>query len=145
FFNRSPHDWSEAFDRMIFVDNVPNLHQIRFLFGQFSNELPCLIRRIDFDNRWIAEIEFLARNAGDQWTGDRHSRRLGGLIRGFADLEIPKWSANINNTRNATPQITLKDIIHVTLHPRDFVFVGANTVKIGAVRPGKQIAGLKEV
>ena len=48
FFNRRAHDWPEAFDRVVFVDDVPNLDQIGFLFGQFPHELACLIRACRF-------------------------------------------------------------------------------------------------
>ena len=60
FFNRGAHDWPETFDRMVLVDDVPNLDQVGFLFGQFTHELPRLIRRVDFDDRRIAKIEFFA-------------------------------------------------------------------------------------
>ena len=66
--------------------------------AQFSHELSCLIGRVDFDDRRIAEIEFFARDTRDQRPGHRHARRFRRLIRGFADVEIPKWSANIDYT-----------------------------------------------
>src|SRR4029079_18450732 len=96
--NRREHDWPEAFDRVVVVDDVPNLDQIGFLFGQFPHELSCLIRRVDFDDWRIAKIKFFARDTRDQWAGHRHAWRSGRLIRSFADLEIPKWSANIDDT-----------------------------------------------
>jgi len=39
---------------MILIDDVPNLHQVRFLFREFANELACLLWRIDFHDRRIA-------------------------------------------------------------------------------------------
>jgi hypothetical protein len=64
-FNRRADDWPETFDRMILIDDVPNFDQIGFLFCQSPHELSCLIRRIDFDDRRIAEVEFFARDAGN--------------------------------------------------------------------------------
>ena len=60
FFDRRAHDWPETLDRMILVDDVPDLHRIRLLLGQFANELARLIGGVDFHDRRIAEIEFLA-------------------------------------------------------------------------------------
>jgi hypothetical protein len=56
-------DRTERIDGMIFVDDVPDLHQIRFLFRQLAHELARLIGCIDLHDWRIAEIEFLARDA----------------------------------------------------------------------------------
>jgi hypothetical protein len=61
-FDRRPDDRPKGVDRMILVDDVPDLHQIRFLFRQFTHELACLVRRVDLNDWRIAEIEFLARD-----------------------------------------------------------------------------------
>ena len=65
FFNRCAHNWTEAFDRMILIDDVPDLNQVRFLFGQFAHELARLIGSVDLYDRRIAEIEFFARYTGN--------------------------------------------------------------------------------
>ena len=49
---------SEALNRMIFVHDVPDFDDVRFLFGKLAHELPCLLGSIDLHNRRIAEIEF---------------------------------------------------------------------------------------
>ena len=65
FLNGGADNRAERIDRMILVDDVPNLHQIWFLFREFANEFARLIGRIDLHDRRIAEIEFLARDTGD--------------------------------------------------------------------------------
>ena len=62
-FDCSADNRPESIDRMIFVDDVPDLHQIRFLFRQFAHELTRLIRCVDLHNWRIAKIEFFARDA----------------------------------------------------------------------------------
>ena len=50
FFYRCAHDWPETFNRVLLVDDVPNLHKIGFLFSQFAYESARLIRRVYFDD-----------------------------------------------------------------------------------------------
>ncbi len=99
FFNCRAHDRPEAFDRMILIDDVPNLHQIGFLLGEFAHEFSRLIGRVDLDDRRIAEIEFLARDTRDQWAGHRDARRFRRCVCSFPHFEIPKWSADIDTLR----------------------------------------------
>ena len=80
----------------------------------------------------------------------RHSRSSGpatatrgafcGRIRVLADLEVPQWSADINDAGDSAANVAREDIVQVTFDPRDFVFVRANAVEIGAIRPREQIA-----
>jgi len=65
FFNRCPDRRSKRIDRMILVDDLPDLHEVGFLLGQFAHELARLIRAVDLDDRRITQIELLARDAGD--------------------------------------------------------------------------------
>ena len=53
-FNGRANNWAKGIDRMVFVDNVPNLHQIGFLFGKFAHELARLIGSVDLHDRRIA-------------------------------------------------------------------------------------------
>src|SRR5256885_1752168 len=76
FFDRRVHDRPERFDRMILIDNVPNLHQIGLLLCKFAHELARLLGRIDPDDGRIAEIELLAGYTRDERSGDRNSRRF---------------------------------------------------------------------
>src|SRR5438067_13932675 len=48
--NCRANDRPEAIDRMIFVDNVPDLDQVRFVRGEFTDKFARLIRCIDFYN-----------------------------------------------------------------------------------------------
>ena len=64
-FNRRADNRPKAVNRMIFVDNVPDLDQIRFSAREFPDEIARLLRSIDLHNRRIAEIEFLPRHARD--------------------------------------------------------------------------------
>ena len=60
FFNRRTDDRPKRIDRIVLIDDVPNLHQVWILFRQFAHEFARLIRRIDFHDRRIAKIKFLA-------------------------------------------------------------------------------------
>jgi hypothetical protein len=63
----------------------------------------------------------------------------------FAHLEIPHRSADIDNAGDSAANVAREYVVEMRLDPDDFVFVGTNTVEIGAVGPRKQIARLKEV
>ncbi|PYK99516.1 MAG: hypothetical protein DME32_12635 [Verrucomicrobia bacterium] len=65
FFNRSANDRPKRVDRMTLINDVPDFNEIWILRGQFAHELARLIGRIDFDDRRIAQIEFLTGNAGN--------------------------------------------------------------------------------
>ena len=65
FFNRGANGRPETVDRMILVDDVPDLHQIGFLLGEFAHELARLLGTVDLHDRRIAKIEFLAGDAGN--------------------------------------------------------------------------------
>ena len=65
FFNRRTRNGPKRIDRMIFVHDVPDFHQIGLLLDEFANELPRLLGSLDLHNWRIAEIKFLARNTGD--------------------------------------------------------------------------------
>ena len=65
FFNCRPNDRPKRIDRMIFVDDVPNFYEIRFLLRELAHEVAGLLWRVDLQDRRVAEIEFLARDAGD--------------------------------------------------------------------------------
>src|SRR4029077_19257823 len=97
FFDRRADNRTEAVNRMILVDDVPNLHEIGILGGELAHELEGLIRRVDLDYGRIAEIELRSRDAGDQRAGDGDARRFCGCVCNLANLEIPKWPPNIDN------------------------------------------------
>ena len=60
-FDRRPHDRPEAVDRMIFVDDVPNLHEIGILRGEFAHEFARLLRVVDLNYGRVAQIELRPR------------------------------------------------------------------------------------
>ncbi len=62
FFDRRADNWTEAVDRMIFIDDVPNLDEIGILRGELAHELAGLIRRVDLDDGRITEIELRSRD-----------------------------------------------------------------------------------
>ena len=65
FFNCRTDGRPKGIDRMIFVDDVPNFYEIRFLLRELAHEVAGLLWRVDLQDRRVAEIEFLARDAGD--------------------------------------------------------------------------------
>src|SRR5439155_11621942 len=145
---------------MIFVDDVPDLHQIGILRGEFPHEFARSLGRVDLHNRRIAEIKLWSRYTRYQWSGHGDSWRFRGnnaplsepgdrqlhiSIRGSAHLKIPKWPANIDDRRDPAAQIPCERVVQVRLDPCDFVFVGADAVKIDNVRPREQVSRLKEV
>src|SRR5215472_10344923 len=86
-FDCRAHDRPERIDGMIFVDDVPDLHQIGFLLREFAHELARLIGRVDLHYWRIAEIELLARDAGDERARNGYARRFRSCIGLLADLE----------------------------------------------------------
>ena len=112
-FNRRANDRPKAIDRMVFIDDVPDLHQVRFLLGQFADELARLIGSFELHYRRIAKIEFLARNARDQRAGDSNARCVRGRIRCLPDLEIPHWPADIDHAGDAAAEIAREYVIQV--------------------------------
>ena len=124
FFDSRAHDRAEAVDRMIFVDDVPNLDQVGILRREFADELPRLFGRVDLHNRWIAEIELRTRHARDQWSGHGHARCFGRRVRDLAHFEIPKRPADIDHRGNAAAQIALERVGQIFLNQRDLVRVG---------------------
>ena len=63
----------------------------------------------------------------------------------MAHGEIPKRAADIDHARDAATKVARENVAEVRLDPGNFIFVGANTVEIGAIRSRKQICRLKEV
>src|SRR5439155_15376110 len=106
FFYRCAHDWPETFNRVLLVDDVPNLHKIGFLFSEFAYESARLIRRVYFDDWGITLIEFFTRDARDQGPGHGHPWRFGSCIRSFANFEIPKWPVNVVHACDSTSQVS---------------------------------------
>ena len=63
FFNRRTHDRPKRIDRMILINDVPDLQQIRILLRELAYELARLIRIVDLNNWRIAQIELRPRHA----------------------------------------------------------------------------------
>src|SRR5207247_6389214 len=113
--------------------------------GELAHELARLIGSVDLHNRRIAEIEFLARDTGDQRSSHSDSRRFRCCVRLFADLEIPHWATDIGHAGDSTADVSRERVIEMRLNPCNLVLVPPNTVEIGAVGPREQVIGLKEV
>src|SRR4029077_11864217 len=101
--------------------------------------------RIDLHDWWIAEIEFLARNTGDERARHGYARRFRRCVGLLADFEVPHRSADINDAGYAAANIARELVVEMRFDPRDFLFVRAHTVEIRAVWPREQISRLKEV
>src|SRR5437764_442869 len=113
FFNRRARDGPERIDWMIFVHDVPDLHQIWLLFCKFAHELARLIGSVDLYNRRITEIEFLSRDARNQRPRYGDARRFRGCVRLFADLKIPHRSTDIDHAGDAAANVARKDIVQM--------------------------------
>ncbi len=145
FLNGRSRNRTKRLHRMILVDDVPNFYKVRFLFSQFAHELARSFWTIDFHDRRIAQIEFFARHAREERACRRHAWRFRRRARFFADFEIPHRPAVIDHAGDSASQITREHVIQVRFHPCDFLPVRSHAAQIGDVRPGKQIARLKEV
>src|SRR5207249_2835711 len=145
FFDRCADDRPETVERMIFIDDVPNLHEIGILRGEFAHEVARLIGRIDFYDRRIAKIELWSRDAGDERTGDSDARRFCGGVRDLAHFEVPKRTAHIDDRGNSAAQITCEGVVEVRLDPSDLLLVWPDAVQIDNVGPRERIAGLEEM
>ena len=77
--------------------------------------------------------------------GHGYARRFRSCVGFLADLEIPHRSADINHAGDAAANVAREHVVEMRFDPRDFVFVRANAVEIGAVRTREQISRLKEV
>ena len=63
FFDGRADDRTKAIDRMILINDIPNLHEIGILRGELAHEFAGLIRSVDLDDGRIAQIELWTRHA----------------------------------------------------------------------------------
>ena len=118
----------EFLDRVLGVDDVPDLDVIRCLFRQFLHELDALLRRLDFDDGRIAvELELRPRNTGDERAGHGDAGRFLDGVGELPHREVPHRSADIDHGGNPAPDVTRECIAPVALDPFVFVLVGTNT------------------
>src|SRR5204862_7180353 len=125
--------------------DVPNLYVIRLLRGELPHHFASLLRRIDFHDRRIAQIELRARDARDQWPGGGDPRCFRGGVRALAHFKIPKRPADIDHAGDPAPKIARERIIEMRADPFRLLFVSPNAVEIEAVRARVNVAGLEEV
>src|SRR4051812_33016157 len=97
FLDHGVHDRAEFLDRTVGADYVPDLDVIRILRGKLAHKFAALLGRVDLHDRRIAEIELRTRDAGDERTGYRDAWRFRGRVRNLPHLEIPHWSADIDD------------------------------------------------
>jgi hypothetical protein len=113
--------------------------------GELGDELATLLRRLDLDDRRIAEVKLWPGNAGDEGPRSSHPWRFDGGVSLGAHFEIPQRATNINHACNAAPQITRERVVEMRFDPAKFFLVWANLRQINHIGPGKEIARLKEV
>src|SRR5262249_51497349 len=128
-FNCRARDRAEFLDRLILIDDVPDLYQIRFLRRELADELARLIRGFDLHYWWIAEIEFFARYTGNQRPRDCDSWSSRGPVRFHAHLEIPHRPSDIDHARYPATNVTGEYVVQMRFDPGDLVLVGANAVE----------------
>ena len=78
FFDDGMNDGSEFLDRVLGVDDVPDLDVVGIFRGELAHQLAALLGRVDLDDGRITEIELRSRDAGNKRTGDSDARRLRG-------------------------------------------------------------------
>ena len=126
-------------------DNEPNLDEIGVVFELFAHQLSRHHRRIDLDDRWVADIHLRPRHGRNQRPGNSRPRRIKLFIGLVADSKIPVATTDVHNRRDTACQVATKGLPEVCLDASHFSLVGSPTSEVDHVRPGVESARLKVV
>ena len=139
------HDRPEFLERMLGINDEPDLYVVRRFRCQSPHHGACILRRVHLHDGRIPEIELRTRDTRNEGTGDGNPGRFRRRIRDLPHLEIPHRSPDINHAGDAAAQITRKDVIQMRFDPCDFVGIWPDLGEIRRIRPGEQIGRLEEV